>query len=96
MLAWALASQGRWDQATEARERAEGLGDTGFWQRWMYLAYDRRRQGDLDGARAAADSAWEWVATDIGRAALDSVRVADFGLSSRLEDRSDAEGPGNP
>jgi tetratricopeptide (TPR) repeat protein len=94
LLAWALASQGRWDEATEARERAEELGETGFWQRWIYVAYDRRRRGDEEGARAAADSAWEWVSTDVGRVALDSLRVAEFGLPSRLQDRMETEDPG--
>ena len=89
LLAWALAAQGRWDEAEQARERAEAEIDTGFWQSWMYLAYVRRHDGNQSGALAAVDSAWERVATDVGRVALDSVRVADFGLPPMLDRGSD-------
>ena len=80
VLAWALAAQGRWDEARIARRRAEELGQARFWHAWMYQAYMRRAEGDTVGALAAIDSAWALPATVAGRATLDSVRVADFGL----------------
>lgn len=94
LLAWALAAQAKWDEAAQARAHAEELLDTGFWQYWMYDAYARRRDGDRDGALVALDSAWARVATDVGRTALDSVSMADFGLPSRLEDRTQPEETG--
>jgi tetratricopeptide (TPR) repeat protein len=85
LLAWALAAQGQWQEAAEARRRAEELGSNiNFWHRWMYLAYTRRHEGDQLGARAALDSAWSSIATVRGRQAMDSVRVADFGLEPLL------------
>jgi tetratricopeptide (TPR) repeat protein len=85
LLAWALAAQGRWEEAAQARARADELGgDIDFWHRWMYLAYVRRHAGDTVGAFAALDSAWSAVATGRGRRAMDSVRVADFGLRPLL------------
>jgi hypothetical protein len=33
---------------------------------------------------AAIDTAWALVASDVGRATLDSVRVSEFGLESLL------------
>jgi hypothetical protein len=85
LLAWALAAQGQWQEAAEARTRAEELGSNiNFWHRWMYLAYTRRHEGDQPGTRRALDSAWVSVATVRGRQAMDSVRVADFGLEALL------------
>jgi tetratricopeptide (TPR) repeat protein len=89
LLAYALAAQGKWDEAISARARAEALIETGFWQSRMYQAYLRQRDGDRVGALAAIDSAWAAVATDVGRAALDSVRVSDFGLEPLLIGASD-------
>jgi tetratricopeptide (TPR) repeat protein len=84
LLAWALAAQGRWDEARAARRRAEELGRATFWQQWMYRAYVLREDGDTLGALAAIDTAWARAPTGIGRASLDSVRVADFGLAPLL------------
>jgi tetratricopeptide (TPR) repeat protein len=84
LLAWSLAAQGRWDEAAQVRARAEEESAGGFWQSWMYLAYVRRHDGDASGASAAIDSAWSRVATDIGRAALDSARMTEFGLPTLL------------
>lgn len=96
-LAWALAAQGKWDEAAEARRRAEAERQrTGLWQWWMYLAYLRRHGGDEAGALAAIDSAWARVGTDTGRRALDSVRVTEFGLRPRLVDRTNGEDPAAP
>jgi tetratricopeptide (TPR) repeat protein len=93
LLAWSLAAQGRLQEAAVVRDRAEALGTPGFWQQWMYLAYQRREAGDSIGAYLAIDSAWTRASTDTGRAALDSVRVAEFGLGSLLEDPPVAEVP---
>jgi len=84
LLAWSLAAQGKWDEAIAARERADSQAGTTFWQQWMYLAYLRRHDGDDVGAAQALDSAWVRVATDTGRQAMDSVRVAEFGLAPLL------------
>jgi hypothetical protein len=86
LLAWSLAVQGRWDEARVARSRAEEFPRSGitFWHQWLYLAYMRRHDGDAPGALAALDSAWASVATVRGREAMDSVRVADFGLEPLL------------
>ena len=84
LLAWALAAQGRLDEARAARERAEELGQVTFWQQYMYKAYVSQAAGDSLAANAVVDSAWARVSTDTGRASLDSVRVAEFGLPSLL------------
>jgi tetratricopeptide (TPR) repeat protein len=85
LLAWALAAQGKWEEAARARSRAEDLEvPIPFWHRWMYVAYLARHEGDSLGARMALDSAWASVATGLGRRTMDSVRVADFGLEPML------------
>lgn len=83
LLAWALAAQGRWEEAAATRARAEELGRAVFWQSYVYDAYMHQHAGDTVAAHAALDSAWERTFSDVGRAALDSVRMADFGLQSR-------------
>jgi hypothetical protein len=87
MLAWALAAQGEWDEAAEAQATADSQASAAFWQRWLYLAYARRHEGDTVAAYQALDSAWSIVATRVGREALDSVRVSVFGAPSLLDDR---------
>lgn len=84
LLAWALAAQGRYEEAREARARGLERAEAVFWQQYVYEAYMAREAGDTAGARAWLDSAWERVNSDIGRAALDSVRVSEFGLESLL------------
>ena len=78
LLAWALAAQGKWEEAERQRATADAEQPAGFWQQWVYVAYARKRAGDHRGALAAFDTARARVATDIGRAALDSIGVADF------------------
>jgi len=92
LLAWALAAQGRYDEAAAARARALEQGEAVLWQQYIYKAYMHRAAGDSAAAYAAVDSAWARVATEIGRRALDSVKVAEFGLPSSL----DSSGVGNP
>ena len=95
MLAWALAAQGRWEEARAARARGLEQGRAFFWQQYIYEAYMRREEGDTAGAYAAIDSAWTGVATQVGRATLDSVRVTEFGLESLLADPEGVSREGN-
>ncbi len=89
LLAWSLAAQGRWDEARDEHARAEGTEkkpgeEAVFWQRWLYRAYVRREEGDTAASLAAVDSAVAVVRTRRGAVALDSIRVADFGLRPLL------------
>ena len=92
LLAWALAAQGRWEEAAAARARAEELGQAVFWQAYVYDAYMHQLAGDTAAVRAALDSAWERTYSDVGRETLDSLRVADFGLAARWEGELEAVG----
>lgn len=91
LLAWALAAQGRWTEAREARARGEEQARATFWQAYMYQAYERLQAGDMPGATAAVDSAWAQVNSETGRAVLDSIRVEDFSLEPLLPTRTEAE-----
>jgi len=82
ILAWALASQGSLDEALEWRTKAEAQIRARFWQGFVTDAYFAERQGDTLGVRVALDSAYAAVGTDIGRRALDSLRVNRFGLAA--------------
>jgi len=82
VLAWALVSRGAWDEAIEARRRGDEIGQVDFWHRWVYDAHVARRLGDEAAMRTALDSAWVKVRTQVGRAALDSIVVHDFGVES--------------
>jgi hypothetical protein len=62
---------------------------------YMYEAYVRRENGDTAGAFAAIDTAWAFVASDVGRATLDSVRVSEFGLESLLAPDDSADSGAN-
>lgn len=57
LLAWALAEQGRWREAVEARERAIAKGQGEYWQQWVSLAHFQAYAGDTAQARVALDSA---------------------------------------
>lgn len=85
LLAWALAAQGRFDEARQAWRAADAPVASGTWHHWMYWAYLRREASDSSGALAAVDSAWARARTQAGRLALDSIRVADFGLAPLLD-----------
>jgi tetratricopeptide (TPR) repeat protein len=84
MLAWALAAQGRWAEARGARTRAEELAPSTIWQRYVHDAWSSAHGGDTSAARVMADSALSAAFTSVGRAFVDSVRVADFGLAPKL------------
>ena len=89
LLAWALAAQGRREEARQARRIADAQGVAGIWHEWMYLAYMRGAEGDSVGVLEAVDSAETRVRLSAGRAALDSAIVADFGLGSLLPGRGE-------
>jgi tetratricopeptide (TPR) repeat protein len=92
LLAWALAAQGRMDEAAEERALGEEIGGRAvFWQGYMYEAYAARSDGLLDRAVAKLDTAWAAARTEVGRYAIDSVRVSEFGLESRLEGAPEAQ-----
>ncbi len=94
LLAWSLAAQGDFEEAAVVRERAEEIARGVFWQAFMYTAYAARETGDTATALAAIDTAWAQVMTETGRFAIDSVRVADFGLESyRIEGAEDERPP---
>jgi tetratricopeptide (TPR) repeat protein len=84
LLAWALAAQGRFDEAEQARRKALEQGRAVFWQQYAYQAYQYRAAGDTERAVASIDSAWAQANTAIGRATVDSVRTSEFGLPSLL------------
>lgn len=87
LLAWALAAQGRMEEATRAREVGDSLGTALFWMSYMYVAHERWEAGDTAEAYVAIDSAYVWVSSDLGRATLDSIKVADFGFEPTGERR---------
>jgi protein O-mannosyl-transferase len=80
LLAWALAARGAWDDAAEARARADERARVDFWQRFVYDAWIARRDGDAAAMNAALDSARSKVGNQVGASALDSILVRDFGL----------------
>jgi len=85
VLAWALASQGRFVEASEARARAIDQGGITFWQTFVYDALVARTASDTLAVDAALDSAWTRAFQDRQRITLDSVRVAEFGLDALLD-----------
>ena len=84
LLAWALAAQGRPNEAEQARRKALEQGQAVIWQRYAYQAYQYRAAGETERATASIDSSWAQATTDIGRATVDSVRTSEFGLPSLL------------
>jgi hypothetical protein len=85
LLAWSLAAQGRLAEAAELRAVGDETGGRAvFWQGFMYEAYALRASGDRRGAEAKLDTAWIVARSEAGRTAVDSVRVSEFGLESRL------------
>ena len=85
LLAWALAAQGRMEEAAAERAIGEVTGRAVFWQGYAYEAYVLRFAGDPAAAAAKLDTAWLAARSDAARSALDSVRVSEFGLQSLLE-----------
>lgn len=79
LLAWALAQQGRWEEAVEARKGAIAQGEGDYWQQWVSLAYLQAYAGDTTAARLALDSARVKAVTRSGRRQVDSLSVALLG-----------------
>ena len=79
LLAWALAEQGRWPEAVEARKGAIAQGEGDYWQQWVSLAYLQAFAGDTLAARAAIDSALVKTMTRSARRQVDSLRAALLG-----------------
>jgi tetratricopeptide (TPR) repeat protein len=75
LLAWALAEQGRWDEAAEARLRTITRGEGDYWQQWVSLAYLEAYAGDTVAARVALDSARVKAGSRGGRRQVDSLRA---------------------
>ena len=57
LLSVSLAARDRWADAARAREELLAVGERTAWQQWFWLVELRGRAGEIDGARAAADSA---------------------------------------
>lgn len=93
LLAWALAARGRLPEAEEERAKVKNAALDQMWQQWSYQAYVRRADGDIPGAVAAVDSAWVLVSAGVGKATVDSIRVADFGLAPLGNGVEDSEMP---
>ncbi len=81
LLAWALAEQGRWQEAAEARRGAIVHGESGYWQQWVSLAYLRHQAGDTAGVKAALDSALIRARSSYALRQVDSLR-AEFLIRS--------------
>lgn len=79
LLAWALAEQGRWDEAVQARTAAIEQGEGDYWQQWVSLAYLQAYRGDTLAAQVALDSARVKAATRSGRRQVDSLQVELLG-----------------
>ncbi|MDP2957902.1 MAG: hypothetical protein Q8N53_15855 [Longimicrobiales bacterium] len=79
LLAWALAEQGRWGEAVEARKGAIAEGEGDYWQQWVSLAYLQAYAGDTLAAEVALDSARVKAVTRSGRRQVDSLRVELLG-----------------
>jgi tetratricopeptide (TPR) repeat protein len=94
LLAWALAEQGRWEEAAEARRGAIAHGEAHAWQQWVSLAYLRDQTGDTAEVRAALDSAAVRADSRFARFQIDSLRAAFLG--GPLPSRPEPEGPSRP
>ncbi len=81
LLAWAYATEGKWDLATKARRDAIARGQGDYWQQWESLAYLEWHRGDTASARTAFDSAVAKAQGRIALARVDSLRRALLGPS---------------
>lgn len=81
LLAWALAEQGRWEEAAQARLGAIAHGEGDYWQQWVSLAHLEAASGDTASARAALDSARVKAVSQGGSMQVDSLYVTLLGDS---------------
>ncbi len=86
LLAWALAEQGRWKEAAQARRGAIDRGEGEYWQQWVSLAYLRHQAGDSAEVRAALDSALVRAHSLYARHQVDSLRAAFLGPPASGQD----------
>ena len=93
LLAWALASQGRWREAAEAREGAIREGEGDHWQQWVSLAYLRALAGEVPAAERALDSARVRTVFRAPLHQIDSLKAAFHAGDIVLPK---VEGPPNP
>ncbi len=82
LLAWAYATEGRWNAAAEAREKAIARGQGDYWQQWESLGYLQWHRGDTAAARTAFDSAVLRAKGSIALKQVDSLEQALLGPSS--------------
>jgi hypothetical protein len=76
IIAWALASRGRFGEAEEVRQATiERYGLLNFWQQWVTLAYLNAQAGDSAGVEMAFDAALAIDLTTVEQALLDSLRL---------------------
>jgi tetratricopeptide (TPR) repeat protein len=76
LLAWALARQGRWEEAVVARQAAIAQGQGDYWQEWVLLAYLQAYTGDTTAARLALDSARAKAVAETAFQQIDSLAAA--------------------
>jgi tetratricopeptide (TPR) repeat protein len=94
LLAWALAEQGRWDEAVMARKNAIAQGQGDYWQQWVSLAYLQAYAGDTVAARTALDSALVKASTRAARRQVDSLwAVLKDSVAARPSPSSGGVGP---
>ncbi|MCG6954798.1 MAG: hypothetical protein LJF04_02305 [Gemmatimonadetes bacterium] len=93
LLSWALATQGRWREAAEAREGAIREGEGSHWEQWVSLAYSRALSGDVPAAEAALDSARSKTALRRPLRQIDSLKAAFEAGDIVLPDTSHAASP---
>lgn len=87
LFAWALAEQGKWEEAARAREGAIARGESPHWQQWVSLAHLRANAGDTASAVRALDSAAVRAGTSTARRQVDSLRTVLGGAGAPLGGR---------
>lgn len=94
LLAWALAEQGRWEEAAVARRGAIDGGEGDYWQQWVSLAYLEAEAGDTTAARLALDSARVKAITGPAAAQVDTLYARILGDSAFVGGGPSAPPPG--
>jgi tetratricopeptide (TPR) repeat protein len=81
LLSWALAQQGRWEEAARERQVTIEQGEGAHWQQWMSLGWLEGRAGDTASARVALDTARARTSEPAALAQIDSIRSEILGGS---------------
>jgi len=80
IVAWALAAQGQFSEAADARDAAiERFGLRNYWQQWVTLAYLDAQTGDSVAASRAFDAALAMDLAAVERTMIDSLRFEILG-----------------